>query len=485
VAFAVGLAGAALVAGLRARGTAERTVGSAPRWPSRVPWELVLLGAAGWSWALLQGRDAIVEEGGVAQVNGLLVAFPLLAVTGAAVLLARLLTAPLPRLRRWADHRGPAVFLAANRLAAARLATATLLAAVTLPVAVLGYTATLTASAQTTLDAKVGVQIGAGRAVLSVSRLAPTPAIDDVGTLVVRYDGSAATTGPDGARERVDVQVLAVDPADLAGTAFWDESFADVPLTRLLTALDGPADGGRVPVVAAGLPLGDPGLRLGSAPVAAEVVAQARVLPGRRTADPVVLVAADRLPEIQRRAGAGRVSEVWTDGELGPAVAAVVEAGGVRSRTLEPAGVQRSADLLGITWTFGYLSALAVFVGVLAVGGLLLYLEARSRAGLAGSVMARRLGLTRGVHLRSLLVELGGVALTGLALGALLAAAAVAVVYRRLDVDLLRPPTPLLDVPQGAVAATAVGALVVPALAALYAQRAADRADPATVLRAE
>ena len=33
--------------------------------------------------------------------------------------------------------------------------------AVTLPVAVLGYTATLTASSQTTIDAKVGTQIGA------------------------------------------------------------------------------------------------------------------------------------------------------------------------------------------------------------------------------------------------------------------------------------------------------------------------------------
>ncbi|GAB3356781.1 hypothetical protein [Modestobacter lapidis] len=483
-AFVVGLAGAAGVAGLRAQGTAERPPGAAPRWPSRVPWEVALLVAAGWCWGLLQTRDAVVSDGGVAQVNGLLVAFPLLAVAGAAVLLARLLTALLPRLRRWAGHRGPAVFLAVNRLAAARLATATLLAAVTLPVAVLGYTATLTATSQTTLDAKVGVQIGATRAVVSVSRFAPTPAIDDVGTLVVRYDGSvAAAAGEGDGRGRRDVQVLAVDPADFASTAFWDESFADVPLPELLAALTGPEIDGRVPVVAAGLPPGDPGLRLGRAPVAAEVVAGARVLPGRRTADPVVLVAAGRLPEVERSAGAGRVAEVWTDGELGPAVDALVDAGGVRSRDLEPADVQQTANFLGLTWTFGYLSALAVFVGVIAVGGLLLHLEARSRTRVTGYVMARRLGLGRGTHLRSLLVELGGVAVTGLALGAAIAAAAVALVYRRLDVDLLRPPTPLLDVPWAAIGTTAAVTVLVPALAALYAQRAADRADPATVLR--
>jgi putative ABC transport system permease protein len=256
-----------------------------------------------------------------------------------------------------------------------------------------------------------------------------------------------------------------------------------VPLSELLAALTGPGVDGRVPVVAAGLPAGDPDLRLGRVPVATEVVAQARVLPGRRTDGPMVLVAAGRLPEVERSAGAARVAEVWTDRGPGPAVAALRDAGAVRSRVLEPRDVQRSADFLGITWTFGYLSALAVFIGVIAVGGLLLHLEARSRSRVAGYVMARRQGLSRGAHLRSLLVELGGVAVVGLVGGSLLAAAAVALVYRRLDVDALRPPTPLLHVPEAAIGATAVLAVVLPALAALYAQAAADRADPATVLR--
>ncbi|WP_222262637.1 FtsX-like permease family protein [Modestobacter marinus] len=477
-AFVVGLGAAAVVAGLRARSTAERPLGHGPHWPARVPWELALLGAAVWCWVLLQDRDAVVSEGGVAQVNGLLVAFPLLATAGAAVLLGRLLTALLPRLRRWAGRRSPAVFLAVNRLAAARPATATLLVAVTLPVAVLGYTATLTASSQATLDAKVGVQIGATRAVTSVSRFAPTPAIAAVGTYVVRYVGSAATEG-----RRTDVQVLAVDPDTFAGTAFWDDSFADEPLADLVAALDGPAVDGRVPVVAAGLPAGDPDLRLGRLPVPAEVVAQARVLPGDRSAGPVVLVAADRLPDVQRTAGAAPVAEIWTNGPAGPAIDALVDAGGRVSRQIEPGLVQTNANFLGITWTFGYLSALAVFVGVIAVGGLLLYLEARTRSRVSGYVMARRLGLARTAHLRSLVAELAGVAVPGLVLGSVLAAAAVALVYRRLDVDLLRPPTPLLDLPWAAVASSAVVVLAVATLAALYAQRAADRADPATVLR--
>jgi putative ABC transport system permease protein len=177
------------------------------------------------------------------------------------------------------------------------------------------------------------------------------------------------------------------------------------------------------------------------------------------------------------------VSEIWTNGPAAPAIDALVDAGGRVSRQIEPAMVQTNANFLGITWTFGYLSALAVFVGVIAVGGLLLYLEARSRSRVSGYVMARRLGLSHGAHLRSLVAELGGVAVVGLLLGSALAAGAVAVVYRRLDVDRLRQPTPLLDVPWTAVASSAVVVLGVAVLAALYAQRAADRADPATVLR--
>jgi putative ABC transport system permease protein len=482
-AFVVGLAAAAVVAGLRARSTAQRPLGAAPRWPAQVPWELALLAAAGWCWVLLRSRDAVMTEDNVAQVNGLLVAFPLLAIAGTAVVLGRLGTALLPRLRRWAGRRSPAVFLAVNRLTAARLATATLLVAVTLPVAVLGYTATLTASSQRTLDAKVGVQIGAERAVVAVSRFAPTPAIDAVGTYVVRYDGSAVAPGRRGDPARTDVQVLAIDPTTFADTAFWDGSFADSSLPELMAALQGPAIDGRMPVVATGLSPGDPDLRVGSEPFGVQVVDVARVLPGRRSTGPLVLVAADRLPEVPRSAGAARVAEVWTNGPIGPAVRAVLDAGAPGTRLIEPAQVQQRANFLGITWTFGYLSALAVFVGVIAVGGLLLYLEARSRTRVSGYVMARRLGLTRGAHLRSLVVELAGVAVVGSLLGGVLAVGAVALVYRRLDVDTLRPPTPLLDVPWSALAGSVVVVLAVAGLAALYAQRAADRADPASVLR--
>jgi putative ABC transport system permease protein len=447
-----------------------------------VPWELALVAAAAWCWALLHHRSGIVLDHNVAQVNGLLVAFPLLGIAGVAVLLARLLTGGLRALRRWAGRRGSAVFLAVNRLAAARLATATVLVAVTLPVAVLGYTATLTASSRTTIDAKVGVEIGAARAVTTTSFVTPNARTDAVGTVVQRYDGAEVAFGAGGAQQG-EVQVLALDPRTFAETAYWQPSFADSSLEQLVAEVSGPAVHGRLPVVAQGLPEGPAQVSLGTARVPVQVVATARVLPGRRTVAPMVLVAAARLPAHGDLRGADRISELWTNGPVGAAITALLASGGRVPQTFTEAGVFNAANFLGITWTFGYLSALAVFVGIIGVGGLLLYLEARSRTRVSGYVMARRVGLARGAHLRSLLVELAGVAAAGFVLGALLAAGAVSVVYRRLDVDLLRPPTPLLDVPWTAVGLTAAVTLVVAALAAGYAQRAADRADPATVLR--
>ena len=141
------------------------------------------------------------------------------------------------------------------------------------------------------------------------------------------------------------------------------------------------------------------------------------------------------------------------------------------------------ANFLGVSWTFGYLSALAALVGLVAIGGLLLYLETRQRTRTASYALGKRMGLTRATHLRSLLAELG--VLLGLAwmIGAGLAWAAVLLVYHRLDIDPTRPPSPLLTVPVLALAGSAVAVAVVVVLASLYAQRSADRADVAEVLR--
>ena len=75
------------------RAATERPVGSRRGWVAVVPWELLLLAAAGGCWLRLRGSDAVTLDAGIAQINLLVVAFPLLFLAGAAVLIVRLLGA--------------------------------------------------------------------------------------------------------------------------------------------------------------------------------------------------------------------------------------------------------------------------------------------------------------------------------------------------------------------------------------------------------
>jgi putative ABC transport system permease protein len=478
VALAAGMALLALVAGLRSRAATERPVGGRRSWPAVVPWELLLLGAALACFMRLRSGGAVTLDDGIAQINLLVVAFPLLFLVGTAVLVVRLLAAALPRLGRGAGRLGPAWYLAARRVTASRVVSVVLLAAASTPIAVLVYAAGLTQTSQYTLDAKASLFNGSDVAVQSVDPLRRTPQTDAIGTVVVRYLYGQVPGQSD------DVSVLAIDTETFARTAFWDGRFADESLDELLAKLRGPATDGRVPaIVIPSGPAFEPTFdaRLGRSTARLEVVAQPRYFPGRRVDVPMVVVDRSRLGDVDRFAGT--TNELWSRATADAARAAV-EAQQARIYTVTSRDtVFQAANFLGVSWTFGYLTALAALVGLVAVGGLLLYLETRQRSRMASYALGRRMGLTRGTHLRSLLAELGVLLGLAWAIGAGLAWAAVLMVYGRLDIDPGRLPGPLLTVPTAAFAGSAVAVAVVVVLAALYAQRSADRADVAEVLR--
>lgn len=472
VGLLIGLVLLATVAGLRARGSTERTIGVKRSWASRLPWEVLLLVAALVSWLQLRNEDGVVIENNVAQVNLLLVSFPLLFLAGAAVLVVRLLAALLPLLRRRAGRWRPAPYLAVSRVAASRLVSAGLLATVSMPIGVLVYASTLTDTTEYTLAAKAGVVVGSDIAVISVDRPTRSAAIDAVGTIVARY--------PYGSTDGQDVTVLAIDPETFSDFVYWDDRFADTSLPDLLAALAEDDASPGVNALAMGLPDETLTVTLGMRDVEVDVVGSADTLPGRRATDPLLIVSADELGEIDRTAG--RFTEIWSTSTE----AAVREALPEGIRVLRVQGtdtVFRVANFLSVTWTFGYLQALAAFVGAVAIGGLLLYLETRQRTRIASYALARRMGLKPASHLRSLVIELGLLLGVAFVVGAALASSAVLLVYRMLDIDPTRPPGPLLTAPVITVIAAAAATLVVALLTAAYAQRAANRADMAEVLR--
>ncbi|MGH3265108.1 MAG: hypothetical protein ACRDNS_24300, partial [Trebonia sp.] len=144
-----------------------------------------------------------------------------------------------------------------------------------------------------------------------------------------------------------------------------------------------------------------------------------------------------------------------------------------------------TTGLLPVTWIFGYLRALAILIGVVAVAGLIFALAARTRRRTVSYVLSRRMGLAKLTHLRSLVLELALVVGFGWLAGSGVGTAAFGLIYRALDVYPSLPPPMAFGLPAATLALTAlVTAAVV--LAASFAMHAlAERARPAEILRLE
>ena len=279
-ALLAGLVLLAVVAGLRSRAATERPVGVRRGWVAVVPWELLVLGAALACWLALRGSDTVTIDAGVAQINSLVVAFPLLFLAGSAVLVVRLLALGLPRLGKAAGRLSPAWYLAARRVTASRVVSVVLLAAASTPIAMLVYSAALTQTSQYTLQTKAGLINGSRTAVQSVDPIHRSPTTDAVGTIVYRYLYGKV----DG--QTTDVTVLAIDPDTFPATAYWDRRYADQPLDTLMTQLKAPTADRRVPAVVVPYEgrqfAPDFTLGLGRTQVQVHTAGQARYLPGRR-----------------------------------------------------------------------------------------------------------------------------------------------------------------------------------------------------------
>jgi putative ABC transport system permease protein len=477
VALVAGLLALGAVAGVRGRSTGERPIGlGRSRW-GLVPWELLLVGAAVWAYTRLRESGAVSSGGESVRISPLLVALPLLALAGLTVLVVRLAGLPAAGLQRLGGRLPVPGFLAVRRLTAARAVSAGLLVAVALPVGVLVVCASLSASVQTTVDTKTATYVGAPVAL----RTDATPG-------VYAAPGSAGTPVsllPEALDEfSQELPVLAVDPATFARYAFWRGDFATRSLPDLLSRL-GPAQGGRVPAILAGG--GDPNLdhvQLETLVLPVHVVARATAFPGMRSvAAPLLVVDRHALPTLGPYTA--RSEEVWTrPADAGAAARAIGTQGLHVTGQVNQDSIVRSTDLFPLTWTFGYVQALAALAGVIGVTALLLYLAARQRSRTAAYALSRRMGLTRRAHLASLLVELAVAVGLGAVAGVALARLVLVPMVRVLNLEPGRPPYPaVLVVSAGAVLAVAVAAVALVLLGTLATQVVADRARPADVLR--
>jgi putative ABC transport system permease protein len=476
IALAAGVVLLGTVAALRVRAQTERGIGVRSGLLAKVPFELGVLALAALAFQRLRTHRPPVASGTtVPSVDLLLLAFPLLFLTGMVGLGVRAL-GPVIRGLRTAGERWPhAVYLAARRLSSSSRPALLLLAAAALSIGVLVYAATLTLSVRSTLDAKARVFLGSDISMSLLDDAAPPPGLR--ATTVARMD--QVEVG--GAQ----VGVLAIDPSTFQRAAFWDSSFASRPLGSLLAALGRVRSGEPAPALAVGRLPSQGAISFVTQPagrsvrVPYQVVGQVRTFPGTIHGNPTLVVDRRALGDLS---GAAEY-RLWVRGDLDAAQAAVQRAG-IRTGIVTVADdVLDVTSFLAISWTFGFLQSFGVLTGLITIAGLLLYLETRQRARKATYVLIRRMGLSRAAHRLSVLVEVGATLVGGCALGMALSLVAARLVYPRLDALPDVSPSPLLRTPVVALLATGSATLLAAWLGAWTAQRSADRTNAGEVMR--
>jgi putative ABC transport system permease protein len=477
---ALGYAAVAGAAGLLAIGLlgvravpSDRVVPTARSWPRRVPWELALLALSGLTYRQVRHDGAVRIVHGTVQVDPLLLAFPLLALTAVLLLFARGGAAGLRRTGAFARRLPPSGYLALRRLAGSPAVAIGTLIGVAIPVGVLVYSAALSGSTGAEVQRKYETNVGAQHAFGTLAERGSTPRLDGAGTVV-----SMIQAGP-----RIDgggaVRVLGLDPAMFPRYAFDGDQLAAV-----VDELRG--SGTRVRALLVNAPAGTRAhvLSIGTARIPIDVVGTRASFPGERDPyRPLLVVDRAALPTLP--ADTDRIEEIWTSDASAPAALAALRRDDVAaSYEVSPRTFLNSTRLRPVTWIFGYLRALAYLTGLIALTALTFAFAARTRRLALSYHLARRMGLTRAAHRRSLSIELATLLAASWTAGAGLAVAAVALVYRLADVYPALPPPPALPVPVGTIAASAAIAAGIALVGAAALQHSLDRIMPAALLRA-
>jgi len=446
-----------------------------------LPWEVALAGATLVSyrrlgdWGVPVGRGAEVSR---VDVLGLL--FPVLFLVTAVAVLSRVLVLALRPLLATSRTWPTALYLGVRRVARYRVAVVGLVAASAIAAGVLGYAATMNRSLDATLQAKGRTFVGsdlAGR--IPTDEHIPTE-ISDRATEVHVYWRAWVHDG-----RREGVVVVAIDPTTFERAAFWDASFSRASLRDILDRLAATPVDGHVPAVVMGTDV------VGSAQVGIvgggtheltiDPLEDVRTFPGVKRGKPTVFVAASALEDLDVGLG---WSEAWISGDREQTLEVLAAAGSQFDEGRRLAEVVDSASFLTVSWTFGFMQSLGISAGLLVLGGVAVYLDARRRDRLLGYAFMRRMGLRPRQHRRALVVELTASVLVGCWMGLGMAVVAAWFAYQRIDPVPNFRPDPVLRPAVAIVAALAAVSMLIALAAAVFAQRRVDRDDPVEVLRA-
>jgi putative ABC transport system permease protein len=454
------------------------------RWVSRLPWEGAALALGGALLLRLRRSGAFVDdpELGFARPDPFLLLAPILFLAGAAGAVARAFRVAATRWRAHGPGVSHARYLAAHRLASAPAMVVLLFAGTALAVATFAYAQTVVRSMRVTVEAKAGVFVG-GEAQATVGRDTRMPSDLSVPATRVTRIRDAGSVTPGGDR----FDLLAVDPATLPDAAYWRDDFADASLEELAASIAGQAADGMPVVIAGSGDLDITGVTVGRRLLPASVVGRARAFPGTSSDRPLIVVADGAYREAFGPGDPFRIAnastQLWFRGDPGRARQALARVGIRPFGFLTARQVRDVPSIAAIEDTFGVLNLLSIAAGLLVLGVMVLYLQARQRAQLVAGALSARMGLTEADQRRALLGELGSLLGTATIAAVVLGLLASSVVVPLLDPLATVAPRPMVVVPFGPL----VGVVAVVALGcwggALAVARRARRAPLGEVLR--
>jgi putative ABC transport system permease protein len=477
VALAVALlVGAAAVAFLGLYDTGSRNAG----YLRFVPWEALL--AAGSVYLLLRirsgGGTSTSSSGDHAPTLAVFI-FPLLLVAAAAGLAARLARLLLRRSARFAARTRTPVYLALRRLAAARGLVVVLTVVAAVSIGSLFYVETLAGSLdQTTLE-KAYMATGSDANAL-VEAGQPVPANFPFPVTLVQFANQAATL-PDG----TEVDIMLIDPASLARTLHWQSDWGPSPgsfLHELAASRAQP-----LPVIVTADLARQHVLEIDGANVPLHQLAVVHAFPFMTVGIPLVVTSYGAFSRFEARTklydSLGVLSTyVWGKGPptaVGRALTALDPA--YAPQTIET--FLHDPEVVLATRTFGYMRLIAVASGILAVLGLVLYLQARQRSQAIAAVFTRRMGLGTFAQSVSLVLELVSLLVfAGLIGGSVAVVAAVPIVHR-IDPLPVDPPSPIFVVPSEELALAGAALVIIAVAAGAVASWLAGRTDVGEALR--